>query len=108
MSIENNGYNGWPNYATWRVNLEIFDGCTPADIMGIDPDGADRDEDALALQAALKEHAEYLICEQAAEGLARDYALTFIQDVEWYAIAYHMVDEWAASHYGAYLDEVQE
>jgi hypothetical protein len=19
-------YNGWTNYATWRVNLEIFDG----------------------------------------------------------------------------------
>jgi len=21
-----NEYNGWTNYATWRVNLEIFDG----------------------------------------------------------------------------------
>ena len=108
MTIENNGYNGWPNYATWRVNLEIFDGATAGDIMGIDPDGVDRDDDARALQAALKEHAEYLICEQAQEGLARDYALAFIQDVEWYAIAYHMVDAWAEEHYGAYLDDVQE
>jgi len=21
-------YNGWTNYATWRVNLEMFDGAT--------------------------------------------------------------------------------
>jgi hypothetical protein len=21
-------YNGWTNYATWRVNLEMFDGIT--------------------------------------------------------------------------------
>lgn len=108
MTIENNGYNGWPNYATWRVNLEVFDGATADDIMGSGLDGVDRDEDAYKLQAALKEHAEYIICEQASEGLARDYALTFIQDVEWYAIAYHMIDEWAESHYGAYLDEVEE
>ena len=25
-------YNGWTNYATWRVNLEIFDGMSPRDV----------------------------------------------------------------------------
>jgi hypothetical protein len=25
-------YNGWTNYATWRVNLEMFDGLDIADI----------------------------------------------------------------------------
>ena len=108
MTIENNGYNGWPNYATWRVNLEMFDGCSAADIMGTGPEGIDRDDDAHALQAALKEHAEYTICEMAPEGLARDYALAFLSDVEWHAIAYAMLDTWAENHYGAYLDEVQE
>jgi hypothetical protein len=24
-------YNGWTNYATWRVNLEIFDGIDPSE-----------------------------------------------------------------------------
>jgi len=105
MTIENNGYNGWPNYATWRVNLEVFDGCTPADIMGDSPEGHDRDDDAYRLQAALKEHAEYLICEGSTEGLARDYALAFLADVEWYAIAYHMIDAWAEDHPEAYADD---
>ena len=27
----NTTYNGWTNYATWRVNLEIFDGFDPYD-----------------------------------------------------------------------------
>jgi hypothetical protein len=107
MSIENNGYNGWPNYATWRVNLEMFDGASAGDIMGIDPDGVDRDDDAYKLQAALKEHAEYLLCEMAPEGLARDYALAFLSDVDWHVIAYHMVDAWAEDHYGAYTDDAE-
>lgn len=104
MTIENNGYNGWPNYATWRVNLEVFDGMTPAD-MNCDPEGDDRDEDAYKLQEALKEHAEYFICESSEPGLARDYALAFIADVEWYAIAYHMIDAWAEENHGAYMQD---
>ncbi len=24
-------YNGWANYETWRVNLEMLDGMTPED-----------------------------------------------------------------------------
>ena len=107
MTTDNREYNGWTNYATWRVNLEMFDGCSAADIMGTGPEGIDRDEDAHALQAALKEHAEYTICEQAPEGLARDYALAFLSDVEWHAIAYHMLDTWAESHYGAYMDDAE-
>ena len=32
--MTDNTYNGWTNYATWRVNLEIFDGLTARDITG--------------------------------------------------------------------------
>jgi hypothetical protein len=111
MTIENNGYNGWPNYATWRVNLEMFDGCTADDIMGSGPDGVDRDDDLTALALALSEHAELLIEEQttdAPQGLARAYAQAFLSDVDWRSIAEHMLSDWEESHYGAYLDEVQE
>lgn len=104
MIIQNNGYNGWPNYATWRVNLEVFDGMTPGDV-NCDPEGDDRDEDAYRLQAALKEHAEYVITDGGAEGLARDYALAFLADVEWYAIAYRMLDDWAEENHGAYMQD---
>ena len=29
-------YNGWTNYATWRVNLEMFDGWDPTDVFDTD------------------------------------------------------------------------
>ena len=27
-------YNGWTNYATWRVNLEVLDGVELRDLLG--------------------------------------------------------------------------
>jgi hypothetical protein len=78
-------YNGWTNYATWRVNLELFDGYDARDFM------LPREPSDAA--AALKDMAETLICDQAPEGLARDYALTFISDVNWREIAAHMLED---------------
>lgn len=78
-------YNGWTNYATWRVNLEIFDGLTARDITG-------RGLLAVSeLKDALREHAEELIEQTSGEGLARGYALAFLSDVDWWSIADHML-----------------
>jgi hypothetical protein len=78
-------YNGWTNYATWRVRLEMFDGY----------DGAsDNDLDAYELGRVLCEQAEELVCESASEGLARDYAMAFLSDVNWREIAEHMIEDW--------------
>jgi hypothetical protein len=81
-------YNGWTNYATWRVNLEIFDGLSIRDILS----GISDDLSCYDAAAALKDTAETLICDQAPEGLARDYALAFISDVNWREIAAHMLE----------------
>ena len=77
-------YNGWTNYATWRVNLEMFDGY----------DGAsDNDLDAYDLGQSLREMALETVAEQAS-GLALDYAEAFLADVNWYEIAEHMIEDW--------------
>jgi len=80
-------YNGWTNYATWRVNLEIFD--------GQDPEGFDLTQDAYYLGKDLKAYAEELIIETSSEGLARDYALAFLSDVNWTEIAEHVIEDYA-------------
>ena len=80
-------YNGWTNYATWRVNLEIFDGMSPRDVTDT------RDVEAYELGQAMKEYAE-LIMEDRATGLALDYALAFMADVNWYEIATHKIEEY--------------
>jgi hypothetical protein len=81
-------YNGWTNYATWRVNLEIFDGMSASDLTGRQVNSAAEVKDACA------EYAENLIEEASQEGLARDYARAFLSDVNWWEIANHlMADE---------------
>lgn len=84
-----NGYNGWANYATWRVKLEMFDGFDVQDLYPVEV--AEKDVYGLSLQ--LKEYANNIICNPFAnsESLAVDYALAFLQDVHWYEIAEHMV-----------------
>lgn len=78
-----NKYNGWTNYATWRVNLEMFDG-QPAEWL-------DRDSDPYDAGQSLRELALEYMAEQAS-GLALDYAEAFLADVNWYEIAEHMLD----------------
>jgi hypothetical protein len=74
-------YNGWTNYATWRVRLEMFD-----------YDGAsDNDLDAYDLADSLRESALSWMDEQAS-GLALDYARAFLDDVNWREIAASMIE----------------
>jgi len=82
-------YNGWTNYATWRVNLEIFDGFDPSDYFSdLDTD------DTYSLSKCLQDYADQVLFECATvEGLAADYARAFLADVNWYEIAQHMLDE---------------
>ena len=83
--MANEKYNGWTNYATWRVNLEIFDGMGPRDVTG-------RTLPAVSeLREALQEYAEEIIDSSAFDGLAKDYVLAFLADVNWYEITNHML-----------------
>lgn len=78
-----NTYNGWSNYATWRVNLEMFDGNYE---IFVDYGLTETHEYA----EAAKQYAEEIIECEATEGLARDYALAFLSNVNWYEIAKHI------------------
>lgn len=78
-------YNGWTNYATWRVNLEVFDGMSVRDITGCSIPAVSE------LKDAAKNYAEELIEQSSGDGLARDYALAFLSDVNWWEIAEHIL-----------------
>jgi hypothetical protein len=75
-------YNGWTNYATWRVNLEMFNGADFA---------SDNDIDAYDLGQMLRGMAEDVMYESA-PGLAYDYAMAFLSDVNWREIAQHQIE----------------
>lgn len=83
-------HNGWTNYATWRVNLEIFDGMDIREMFESEVE----EGDAYSLSKALKNYAESIIEEDGTrEGLAVYYALAFLSDVNWYEIAEHKLDD---------------
>ena len=80
--MTNTKYNGWANYATWRVNLEIFDGV---------PFIEDFEGSTYDLSIYLKEYAEELMADGASlDSLAFSYAMAFLSDVNWYEIAESM------------------
>lgn len=89
-------YNGWTNYATWRVNLEIFDGFDLEEYFQLSIKECDLD----AIPDNLQEYAEEIIfsChrydERAPSSLMEDYARAFLQDVNWYEIAKHKIEEY--------------
>ena len=77
MNTTDTKYNGWTNYATWRVNLEIFDGGEFSNMAACE----------------MREFVEELIENETPEGLARDYAMAFIADVDWMEIREHYEQE---------------
>ena len=77
--MKNETHNGWTNYATWRINLEIFD--------GVEFECAQSSE-------TLKDYVdEVLFSNYESETLVESYARAFISDVNYYEIANHINEE---------------
>jgi hypothetical protein len=90
--MENTKYNGWTNYATWRINLEVFD-CSfdPYDYWD-DYASIDLSELADRLQDNANEYV-FNHGSLAVEGsLVESYARSFMSDVNWYEIAQSVLD----------------
>jgi hypothetical protein len=76
-------YNGWTNYATWRIALEWFDDYNP-----------NRWEtDVYNLSKECQSYVEETLEEMTVQSiLVLDYALAFTSEVNWYEIAQHLID----------------
>jgi hypothetical protein len=81
-------YNGWTNYATWRVNLEMIDGIDPRDMGWGEMDKGN-------LKEALEEYVNEILDSSADDGIALDYARAFISSVDWWQIAKHIIEAYA-------------
>lgn len=106
-----NKYNGWTNYATWRINLEIFDNSQldefDESVLAYDMQELEENKDDILSNVSdmLKEYVNDLLFEQSNKGdsgdnLVLDYAMAFINDVNWYEIAESM--------YTDYIDNLKE
>jgi hypothetical protein len=84
-------YNGWTNYETWRVNLEIFDGMQAGEFFSFSVYTSDC---AHELGDELKNYATEILESEGTKGLTFDYALAFLDAVNWREIAQFMIDEY--------------
>ena len=73
-------HNGWTNYATWRVNLEIIDGYDWYECEHVDAD-------------YVKELVEDIVFSQHEESLMSDYANAFLSEVNYHEIAENIINE---------------
>ena len=81
--MSDNKYNGWTNYATWRINLEIL-----GDIDWYETEHVDVDY--------LQELVENIVFDNYAQpknGLMEDYARAFLNEVNYHEILEHILDE---------------
>ena len=64
-------YNGWTNYATWRINLELFSDMDITDYF-----------DELPTTEMLEEYVENVVFDYTGHfGLVEDYARAFLNNV---------------------------
>tara|TARA_R110002051_G_scaffold172249_1_gene242617 strand:- start:161 stop:424 length:264 start_codon:yes stop_codon:yes gene_type:complete len=81
MKMENKKHNGWTNYATWRVNLEILDGFDSYDSPEVEPE-------------YLKDYVEeFILMDVDDTSLVASYAMSFLSEVNWHEIAEHINEE---------------
>jgi hypothetical protein len=86
-------HNGWSNYETWRVNLEMVDGMRLEDFVEFhDNDSVFDADQAQYLADLIRDYCEDVI-EQQSSDFARDLALSFLQKVDWREIADHLIME---------------
>ena len=108
--MEQQKYNGWTNYATWRVNLEWVDDDAYWDWWEATTDDhpiregkskkmtkGDREHYAHALAEHIKEHCTQHIDDNSPDEFCHGITMAFLDDVNWYEIAWGIVDLWAES-----------
>ena len=75
-----NDYNGWTNYATWRINLELFSDMEVTDYF-----------DELPTTEMLEDYVESVVFDHyGCFGLMEDYARAFLCNVNYYEILEHI------------------
>lgn len=100
MNNEDKTYNGWRNYATWRIQLELVDDYINS--MLVDEDG----EIEEVTPSQLEDYVDECLTNfgEIENGIALDYARSFVSDVDWYELAEHAND--AIAEHNKELQEV--
>jgi hypothetical protein len=87
--MSNTTYNGWTNYATWRVNLELIDDIQDKETFF----GISEYTEAYELAKYIEQYVEECLSNDMPNELTLSYAMAFIAEVNWYEIAQHLIED---------------
>lgn len=85
--MDNEKYNGWHNYATWRVQLEVFSDWVDYELSENKDDNVIANMSTSELADYMKNYLEEQIEADSGSELVTSYALAFLNDVDWYELA---------------------
>jgi hypothetical protein len=88
-------YNGWTNWETWKVNLELLDGLDASDL---NIEHYTQDEYYEAGQIISDYVGEILSPEYTGDGFVGNIVHDFMHSVDWTEIAKHFIDQWIEDH----------
>lgn len=84
-------YNGWTNWETWKVNLELLDGLDASDL---NIEHYTQDEYYEAGQVIEEYVGEHLSTEYNTDGFVSGIVYGFLHDVNWSELAKCFIDQW--------------
>ena len=92
-------YNGWANYATWRVNLELIDDNWDYWSVSLEEmEGEDEADIQYTLTQEIEEYVQQVMDVNDPgddmSNLIRSYADAFLADVSYYEIAKHLIEQY--------------
>lgn len=94
------GYNGWANYETWRVHLELFNDVNVGEHFDAEPS---IQELAGWANEYARDFVSNSIDDTSANGTVEGWAHAFLDSVNWRQVAEHLMDY--AKDCGAFQSE---
>lgn len=101
MSSTDNTYNGWTNFETWKIGLEILDGWNLWDVFDLGEIGEIMDEEGEDCRGLLfdtrrmiEDFVEEAVfgCDKIPAGHAKNFAEAFINAVNFHELARSKID----------------
>jgi len=99
--MKNQTHNGWTNYPTWKVNLEMIDDLDTDHWTDFIEDNRGSDMLTYNLGQLIREYVEeklYAECVTDSD-LVYNFALSFIADVNWREIAEHVLETYKENYW---------
>lgn len=98
--MKDNTYNGYTNYATWKVQVELLDGISLFELAVLDHNDVHQVADNLkdyCEERVWQDYAEGRVVHSSRSSITHNFASAFLYDVDWRQLASNLIDAYATN-----------